>query len=91
MRKSEGSIHSDTSALLSCESDDCPVQEPHKRGPYFHNGKPLDTEHESWGESNPPPFIWKALDKFNKGRANAAEIHAVLTFQELHSHEWLME
>ena len=88
--KPKSGERSDTSALLSCESHDCPTLEPHKPGPYYHNGKPLETEHEMWGESNPSPAIWKALDKYNKGRANAAEIHAVVTFQEIHSQEWLM-
>lgn len=91
MRKPERDLYSDTSALITCESDDCPIHGPHKPGPYYHNGKPLDKEHETWGESNPPPFIWKALERYMKGSATPAEIHAVVTFQELHSHEWLME
>ena len=89
-RKSRGEIYSDTSALLVCDSEDCPIREHHKPGPYYHKGKPLEAEHDTWGESNPPPFIWKALEKYQKGRASAAEIYAVVMFQELHSHEWMM-
>ena len=89
-RRSRGDIYTETSALLVCDSEDCPIRERHKPGPYYHKGKALEAEHETWGESNPPPFIWKALDKYQKGRASAAEIQAVVTFQELHSYEWMM-
>lgn len=35
----------------------------HYQGPYLHKGKPPRTNEEIFGDSNPPPHIWKSWKK----------------------------
>ena len=85
MRKPQRDGYPDTSALLTCESDDCPIREPHKPGTYLHDDMAEQPKNSIWGHSNPPPYLWDTLRKYSKGKATPADIRAITVFQELHA------
>lgn len=77
----------DATPLITCDHATCPIPTPHKPGPYYHKGKALDTEHAMWGDSNPPPAVWRALERYQRGSASAGEIAMVVGFCEGHGGE----
>ena len=49
-----------------CTEKDCVVKKAvrrHNQGPYLHGGKPPRTTETLFGESNPPPLVWKSWMK----------------------------
>ena len=68
-----------------CNSSDCPIPFAHYQGQYLFDNQPTEEDHPVWGKSNPPPFLWKAYERFAAGNASAAEKDAILAFAEHHA------
>ena len=60
-----------------CTEIDCPVRKAtgrHYQGPYLYGGKPPRTNETIFGDSNPPPHVWKSWKKIQaKDRKSTVE------------------
>ena len=70
-----------------CKSAECPIPFEHYQGQYLFDNQSSEENHPIWGESNPPPWLWRAFDHFTEGKATAADTDAILAFAEHHSHK----
>lgn len=80
---------------LPCNSADCPIKHPHKRGRYLHEGKfarqqPWPNSNEggpwngTWGSNNPPPEIWLAYFRQRAGLATSEDVAVIHNFVARH-------
>ena len=75
-----------------CNNQDCPVPEPHAEGVYRFNGEMYQLRdwcangvaRRVFGDSNPPPRLWRALDALAQGAGTWEDAKAVGGFQAAH-------
>lgn len=75
-----------------CTNQDCPVPEPHAEGVYRFNGETYQLRdwcangiaRRVFGDSNPPPSLWRALDALAQGAGTWEDARAVGGFQAAH-------
>ena len=78
--------------LPVCSSPQCPVSEPHARGQYLFGGLRFHLRsycadgiaRRAFGESNPPPRVWEALDRLAQGVGEESDARALEGFQQAH-------
>ena len=72
----------------ACRDPQCLIQEPHQEGIYRHHGEPPGRSNMLFGESNPPPLVWRALESLEIGRdygeETTEEFDALSSFLKLH-------
>ena len=81
----------DYTARTKCKSQDCPLQDLvgyHRDGAYFHEKRQHYVWTETFGWANPPPEIWKARERQERGEGIEEDLEqdreAVETFATLH-------
>ena len=72
-----------------CIDTICPIMDEHGQGMYLHNNLPPRIKSVAFGYSNPPDYIWAALDRITAAqlynlKASNADHWAVTNFQKLH-------
>ena len=69
-----------------CQSENCPIKDPHLEGLYLHNDQPSKWRHPYWGVSNPPPYMWRAWDRRTDKVATSEEVRDIFGFIECHAY-----
>lgn len=67
-----------------CTSRMCPVLGPHSLGLYLHNKASRTRPETYFGDSNPPPIVWSAVDLMSEGKANQMDAEMIAEFMRLH-------
>lgn len=67
-----------------CTSRMCPVLGFHFLGLYLHNNAFRTRPEIYFGDSNPPPMVWYAVDLMAKGKANQTDEEIIAEFIRLH-------
>jgi len=68
-----------------CTSIFCPMRHTHPAGPYLHRGQLSRTANPRWGFSDPPPEVWYAWVRVQRGVAEPFEAMAVDGFVGAHA------
>lgn len=67
-----------------CTSRLCPVLPPHRLGFYLHKNTKRTRPEIYFGDSNPPPIVWFAVDLMAKGKASWRDEEMIAEFIKLH-------
>lgn len=67
-----------------CTSRMCPVLGTHSLGLYLHNNASRTRPEIYFGDSNPPPIVWFAVDLMSRGKANDMDEKMIEEFIKLH-------
>ena len=67
-----------------CTSRLCPVLPRHRLGFYLHKNTKRTRPEIYFGDSNPPPIVWFAVDLMAKGEANWRDEEMIAEFIKLH-------
>ena len=71
----------------SCDSPLCPLPLGHRQGKFLFEGQPAKGTNPIWGESNPPPQLWRTYEKFAAGNASDEEKDEILAFAKHHAYK----
>ena len=56
-----------------CKSGTCPLQATHREGAYFHGRRQHYVYTSTFGYANPPPIIWEAHERQERGEGTEEE------------------
>ena len=68
-----------------CYSPLCPLPLGHLEGKYLFEDQPAEKNNPIWGESNPPPSLWKDYERLVAGIANDEDKDEMSKFAEHHA------